>query len=275
MSSLISLDWSLRPLGKLPFETDSNDLKLSKYIDKQKLLSTEHFPEAHDWDAVHSYDGKLPPHDRDPLANDNANCCVFSAPGHQVKMIGFQVGLPIPVTSNMVLDAYSIGGYKISSKLFDNGFSIRAMLKIWKLFGLYGTKALAYTSVNRFDPVELALASWLGCGTIGGFALPKASQGQVDNLGRQLWYVPQGGFPPGQGPGTWGHHAIWSYKPTPIIDGGNSWGEDTYWTQEWNRQCCDERWMVIVDKWKMASGKAPNGFAFKDLLSDAAARAAA
>ena len=274
MRSLISLDWSLRPLGKLPFETDSRDLKLSKYLDKQKLLSVEHFPMAHDWDAVHSLEGRLPPHDRDPLGNNKANCCVFSAPGHMAKMVGFQTGMPIPVTADMVLDAYGITGYKISHKLFDNGFNIRAMLKLWKLFGLYGTKALAYTTVNWHDPVEVALASWLGCGTIGGFALPKVSQGQVDNLGRQLWSVPKGGFPAGQGPGTWGHHAIWTYKPSPALDGGNSWGEDTYWTREWDYQCCDERWMVIVDKWKMASGKAPNGFAFDDLLSDVAARTA-
>jgi hypothetical protein len=192
-----------------------------------------------------------------------------------VKMIGQQTGEPLVVTSNMVLNAYNITGYKLDPKLFDNGFSIRVLLKLWKLLGLYGTKALAYALVNWKDPDELALASWLGCGTIGGFALPKASQGQVDDKGRQLWSVPSGGFSEGQGPGTWGNHAIWCCKPSPALDGGNSWGQKTYWTMDWGFQCCDERWLVLVDKWKMPSGISPNGFAFDQLMADVKARAAA
>lgn len=274
-SSILNLDWNLLPLGKLPFEADPRDLKLSSYIDKSKLISTGQCPLAHDWEAVKNIEGKKPEADSDPLANDNANCCVFSAPGHMVKMIGQQTNSPIVVTKDMVLDAYGITGYRLDPKMFDKGFNIRAMLKIWKLLGLYGTKALAYVLVNWKDPEELALASWLGCGTIGGFALPKASQGQTDEQGRQLWSVPPGGFPEGQGPGTWGNHAIWTCKPSPKLDGGNSWGRKTYWTMEWGNQCCDERWMVLVDKWQAATGRAPNGFAFEDLLADVAARASA
>jgi hypothetical protein len=272
-SSLIKLDWSLLPLGKLPFQPDTRDLKFSDYIDKSKLISVANCPLAHDWEAVPNCEGQKLEPDLDPLANVNAKCCVFSAPGHMVKMIGHQTNSPIIVTSDMVLDAYGISGYRLDPKLFDNGFNIRVMLKIWKLLGLYGTKALAYTLVNWRDPEELALASWLGCGTIGGFALPKASQGQVDAQGRQLWFVPPGGFPEGQGPGTWGPHAIWTCKPSPALDGGNSWGRNTYWTMEWGFECCDERWMVLVDKWQMATGRAPNGFAFNDLMSDVKTRA--
>jgi hypothetical protein len=274
-SPLIKLNWDLLPLGKLPFEIDVRDLKLSNYIDKSKLTSASQCPLAHDWTAIPTVEDKLPEKDADPLANDKASCCVFSAPGHMVKMIGQQTGEPITVTADMVLDAYGISGYKLDPKLFDKGFSIRVMLKLWKLLGLYGTKALAYVLVNWKDPEELALASWLGCGTIGGFALPKASQGQVDAKGRQLWSVPPGGFGEGQGPGTWGNHAIWCCKPSPALDGGNSWGLDTYWTTAWNNQCCDERWMVLVDKWRLTTGRAPNGFAFDQLLSDVAVRAAA
>ena len=272
-SPLIKLDWSLLPLGKLPFQPDSRDLKLADYIDKSKLISTASCPLAHDWEAVPNCEGRKPDLDEDPLANNHANCCVFSAPGHMVKMIGEQTNAPIIITPDMVLDAYGISGYRLDSKLFDNGFNIRAMLKLWKLLGLYGTKALAYVLVNWKDPEELALASWLGCGTIGGFALPKASQGQVDAKGRQLWSVPPGGFPEGQGPGTWGNHAIWTCKPSPKLDGGNSWGQKTYWTMEWGFECCDERWMVLVDKWKLTTGRAPNGFDFDQLLTDVKVRA--
>ena len=272
---LIKLDWSLLPLGKLPFVPDSRDLKFSDYIDKPTLISSSQCPLAHDWDAVPTPEDKKPEPDTDPLANNTANCCVFSGPGHMVKMIGQQTGEPIIVTGDMVLDAYGVTGYRLDPKLFDKGFNIRVMLKLWKLLGLYGTKALAYVYVNWNDAEELALASWLGCGTLGGFCLPKASQGQVDAKGRQLWSVPPGGFPAGQGPGTWGNHCIWCQSPSPTLEGGNSWGQKTYWTMDWNRQCCDERWMVLVDKWQMRTGRAPNGFAFKDLLADVAVRAAA
>jgi hypothetical protein len=275
ISSLIKLDWSLLPLGKLPFVPDTRDLKFCDYIDKQKLISASQCPLAHDWEAIPSILGKKPEVDTDPLANDKANCCVFSAPGHMVKMIGLQTDAPISVTSGMVLDAYGISGYRLDPKHLDNGFNIRVMLKLWKLIGLYGTKALAYVLVNWKDPDELALASWLGCGTIGGFALPKASQGQVDARGKQLWFVPPGGFPKGQGPGTWGNHGIWCCKPSPALDGGISWGQGTYWTQEWNQECCDERWMVLVDKWQPRAGRTPNGFAFEQLMADVKARAAA
>lgn len=277
MTSLISLDWNKLPLGKLPFESDSRDLKLANYIDKDKLISSNDCPLAHDWDAIPTVDesGKLPEPDTDPLFNNVAGCCVFSGPGHMAKMVGQQTGEPIVVTAEMVSNAYSAyTGYKLNPKLLDRGFSIRIMLKIWKLLGLYGTKALAYAIVNWNDPTELALASWLGCGTLGGFALPKASQSQLDAQGRQLWSVPQGGFPEGQGPGTWGNHCIWCHAPSPGLEGGNSWGIKTYWTTEWNRECCDERWMALLDKWKMRTGRAPNGFAFDDLLADAAARSA-
>jgi hypothetical protein len=270
---LANLNWNSLPLGKLPFSPDARDLKLASYIDKEKLISASQCPLAHDWDEIPSAAGKLPDADTDPLGNDKANCCVFSAPGHMTKMIGQQTGEPLTVTTDMVLNAYSITGYKLDPKLFDNGFNIRVLLKLWKMFGLYGTKALAYVLVNWKDPDELALASWLGCGTIGGFALPKASQGQVDDKGRQLWSVPPGGFPAGQGPGTWGNHAIWCCKPSPALDGGNSWGQSTYWTMEWGEQCCDERWLVLVDKWKMPSGITPNGFAFDQLMTDVKARA--
>jgi hypothetical protein len=44
---------------------------------------------------------------------------------------------------------------------------------------------------------------------------------------------------------------------------------------DWGFQCCDERWLVLVDKWKMPSGISPNGFAFDQLMADVKARSAA
>lgn len=262
------------PLGKKPFVPDHRDLLLKNYIDRSVLIDSEDCPLAHDWDYVQDLNGELPDLDRDNLGNNIAGNCVFAGPGHMVNMIGKQTGASLVVTRQMALDAYSkFSGYDQKTGSHDEGFYTRDMIKIWKSEGLYGTKALAFASVDWRDPTELAIASWIGCGTIGGFSLPLASQGQTDNEGDQLWDVPKGGFQAGQGPGTWGGHCIWCMRPSPNMDGGNSWGEETYWTRNWDNECCDERWLVLVDKWQMADGKAPNGFAFADLLADAQARA--
>jgi len=192
-----------------------------------------------------------------------------------VHMIGQQTeDSSLAPTADDVLSEYARrSGYDRETGANDNGFVIRDMLKIWQREGMFGTKLLAYALVSG-NPDEIAIASWLGCGTIGGYSLPLASQSQVDAIGRQLWYVPPRGFPSGQGPGTWGGHCIWEDAPSPSLDGGNSWGQQVYWTPEWAKACCDERWICIVDAWKMATGRAPNGFAWDDLMADVRARTA-
>lgn len=271
------INWMTIPLGGRPHAPDPRDLLLKNYVDKNKLIEILDCPLAHDWCRIITSSGKPPEPDADPLGNDVADCSVFAAPGHMVKMIGQQMGDPILVTADMVLDAHSVGKRALDPGMLDTGFDIRAMLKIWRQVGLYGTRALAYALVDRKDADEVALASWLGCGTIGGFRLPESSRGQVNDYNKQLWHIPPQGLP--KIPHTWGYQCVWCCRPSPTLDGGCSWGRDVYWTVMWNQQCCEERWMVIVDKWKVydpriPGGLAPEGFAFGDLLADAAARAA-
>ena len=274
MTSTNLFDWASLPLGRAPHVPDARDLKLSSYVDADKLVDSNSCPLAHSWDTIPTPSGQLPSLDTDPLGNKVANCCVFSAVGHMVKAIGQQTGVPITVTEEDVLNAYSIGGYKLDPKLFDNGFNVRVMLKIWKVLGLFGTKALGYAAVNWNDPREVALASWLGCGVIAGFNMPLTSQEDSDRLGQLCWSIPVDGFPPGKGPGSWGRHCVWLNDVSPALSGGNSWGLKAYMTTPWQQQCCEEMWIVLVDKWKMRDGRAPNGFAFDDLMSDVKARAA-
>lgn len=173
-----------------------------------------------------------------------------------------------------MIAAYSkYAGYNPTTGENDDGFIVREMLGIWQRDGLFGTKAIAYALVGA-DLEEKAIASWLGCGLIGGYSLPISAQRQVDDQGRQLWYLPPGGFPKSEGPGSWGGHCIWMDAPSPQLDGGNSWGQQVYWTQGWDRACCDERWLVLVDGWIDGVGRAPNGFAYEDLLADVKARTA-
>ena len=143
----------------------------------------------------------------------------------------------------------------------------------WLKEGLFGTKLDAYCAVDKSNPDEVALAVWLGCGMIGGYDLPLESQGQVDEQGRQLWYVPEGGWAAGKGPGSWGGHAMYGRGTSPGMDDYNSWGEDTAATEGWRYECCSELYLPLVREWNLGNGRAPNGFSYEDLLSDVRARA--
>ena len=262
-----------RCLGKKPFTPDHRDLALSKYLNKRILANQvpAALNLATDFPAP---DGSQPDWDMDALGNDTAGCCVFAGPGHLTTLVGAITGKPSVVTKDMVISIYSkLTGYNPVTGANDNGYVIRDMLNYWKNTGLYGHKILAFAGVNWKDPDEVAIAQWLGCGVIGGFQLPIVSQNQVDAQGRQLWYVPTGGWPAGQDPGTWGGHCIFIPGTSPGMDEGNSWGERTHWTADWRIQCCDEMWIVIPDHWATATGGiAPNGFALQDLLNDVASR---
>ena len=267
------IDHSKLPLGKKPFLPKAKDLHLKNYINKAAIISAAQIPAAPDWQAFSCPDGNLPPPDTDALGNDRAGCCVFAGPGHQLNMINVQLGDQSRVSADDVLAAYSkYTGFDPITGENDNGYYVRNMLDHWRAEGLYGTKVIAYALVDWTNPEEVAVATWLGCGTIGGYALPLASQGQIDDLGRQLWDVPAGGWPAGRGPGTWGGHCVWLRGASPKLMNTNSWGQDTVWTLEWQQACCDEMWLVLVDKWVDASGRAPNGFAYEDLLADVKAR---
>jgi hypothetical protein len=261
-----------RPLGKKPFTKDSRDKALKNYLDKRILANQ--VPAALNMATCFAApDGSQPSWDQDPLFNNVAGCCVFAGPGHMTTLVGALTGKPSVVTADMVKAIYmQLTGYDPVTGANDNGYVIRDMLNYWKSTGLYGHKILCYASVNFLDPDEMAIAQWLGCGVIGGFQLPLVSQNQKDSEGRQLWYVPQGGWSAGQGPGSWGGHCIFIPGTSPGMDQGNSWGEPTQWTADWRNQCCDEAWIVIMDDWAVLSGSAPNGFALQDLLSDVASR---
>ena len=264
----LRLEHSMRPLGR-HFDTHkASDLCFAKYIDKAVLIGTLQAPAALNWKAFPTVTGLLPEPDTDPLANDTLGCCVFAAPGHMINMIAKQLGITnLVVTADMVRAEYlkRTGGS-------DTGYYVRSMLDIWKSEGLYGTKIDGYCMVNKNSADEVALATWLGGGLIGGYNLPLASQGQVDSKGRQLWDVPVGGWPAGQGPSSWGGHCMDVQGTSPGMDEVNSWGESVEYTAAWRQDCCSELYLPLVKNWQGTDGRAPNGFAYQDLLADITAR---
>lgn len=256
-------------LGKKPFETDRRDLLLAQYIDPQRIVDDARIPASLDWSRRTRSDGTWIPYDTDPLSNDVLGSCVFAAPAHKFRRVGEITGNPAlaGISADMVKEAYlaATGGV-------DEGFTIRGMLKIGKGQGLYGVKLDAYALVNHRDPVERLIASWLGCGTVNGYRLPLASQDQVDLQDRQLWHRPEGGWPAGKGPGTWGGHCEDNHAEGPNLGADNSWGERKVRTENWMEDCCEECWLMLFPEWA-PNGRAPCGFDYQQLLSDTHARA--
>jgi len=270
------LDLSKRKLGLGPWTPDHRDLLLSKYVDAKKLIEYSRVPSASDWGSFPTPSGKLPRPDQDPLYNDVAGACFFSMVAHHARMVGQHVGDQSlwPTAEDVGREYQKRTGYDPATGANDTGFVLRTGLKIWMQEGFFGTRTVAYALVGK-SAEEKAIANWLGCGTCAGFSLPASAQTQTNPRGRQLWYVPEGGFKAaGDYPGKWGRHGIYRRNASVGLYGGNSWGDDdTAWTPEWDDQCCDENWIVLVDRW-VEHSRAPNGFARDDLLLDVQSRTA-
>ena len=259
-----------RFLGKLPFEPDSRDLLLAKYIDKAQLIEAAQVPGALDWGAFPTPAGPQPEADADPLYNNVAGCCAYAAPGHMIKLMGQLTGVPMVVTANMVRDAYAAAtGYDPATGANDNGANIRDMLNQWRQSGLYGTTIAAYCAVDWNNADEIAIAAWLCGGLIGGYELPKRIDEQDPD-----WFVPEA-LTADDEPGSLGGHCIYQHGTSPGLDESNSWGEHTTFTPGWRRKYCSELWAPVLRMWAMRNGRAPNGFAFSDLLADVNARSKA
>jgi hypothetical protein len=265
------MDFATLPLGRLPYAPKAKDLLLSKYVaDAGRLIEAAQVPAAPCMLEMRTPGGAKPAPDADPLGNVAKGDCVFAAAGHMQNLVAKLVGRPeLVVTAEMVLSEYDrrTGG-------LDVGYVVRAMLDIWQREGLWGTRLAAYALVGD-DPAEQAIAAYLGCGIIGGYSLPVYSQSSTNGQGQQLWDIPTSGLPAGDYPGKWGGHAIFEHSASPALFVGNSWGEeDTAWTRAWDAACGDERWFCLLDIWQEANGRAPNGFAWEDLLADVRARTA-
>jgi hypothetical protein len=257
--------------GKLPHIPDSRDLKLAKYIDRGVLIDVAMAPLGVDWTAVPLPDGSMPKPDRDPLYNNKADCCVDSMFAHWINATARHVGLDLVVTADMVRDLYiSQTGYDPLTGRNDTGLYVREVLKAL-MKGFWGVKLLAFATVDWTNEEEVALANWLGVGTLGGYSLPASIWTQTDETGLYSWRVPAGGFPPGWGPGSAGGHAIYQHGQR----NGNTWGESVIETQPWIDLCCNELYLGVLDISRLATGRIPAGFAWNDFLADVQARQAA
>ncbi len=258
-------------LGKRPFTRDRRDLLLKDYIEAGRILDSAAIPGAIDWFAQPRLDGTRVPYDRNPLGNLTKGCCVFSGLAHKARRVGQLTGNR---TLAGITEADVLQSYAEHTDGQDVGYVVRDLLKEARRVPIFGCVMVdAFAMVDWLDPIERLVACVLGCGTLDGYLLPLSAQGQTDDRGRQLWDVPEGGFPAGQGPGSWGGHCIDQHAEGGDISEGDSWGERTAQTERFKLATCDESWLVLIHGWGGLNGRAPNGFAYQDLLADAQARA--
>lgn len=260
-----------RYFGKRPTVDDFRDIWLKSYLDAPRLLDALQAPAMLDWAAFPLPSGAPPAYGRDPLYNNVAGSCVFSMLGQKINLLAQHVGRPdLRVTAEMVAAGYSTTGYDPLTGSGDNGANIREhLLKPGKARGWWGTRTLAYGRVDPRNSQEVALAVALFGGLLGGFNLPRIFDQQRDAHGRYQWTRPEGGWKPGDGPNSQNGHAIYLHAP----GSGDTWGECVVMDPPWMADSCDELWFELPDYWQVGD-RAPNGFAWQDLVRDAEARAA-
>ena len=270
-----------RYLGRIADTHRPSDLRLASYLDKTGLraervpgfalglesVASGRCPAAPSWTAFLTPQGIRPTPDQNPLGNNHKCNCVFAGPGHQVNMIGQQTGDSRLVVTTEMVDAEYIKrtGYNPITGANDDGYVIRDMITIWGTEGLYGTKCLAACAVDILNQEEIEFAIWCGCGLIGGYDLPEATETQYDNKGRAVWSMP---IPKNDYPGKRGGHCMYNEGTAPGADNYNSWGEPVTSLPSWRPNCCSELWLVFIDRWIQATGRAPNGLALQDMMSD-------
>jgi len=275
----VIIDVSQFKRGKSPFVEDKRDLMLANYIgDAGQIMDSAAIPAAFDcyqWTRI--ADGAPLAYDTDVLYNNKAGCCVLSGIAHQARFVGALVGdqTLLSISADDVEKQYTaLTGYDPTTGANDTGLVVRDTLNLCKNGGLFGgkLKSLAFAFVDWSDPVQLTLGIWLGGGLIMGNALPKYGLNVQDEHDRLVWTKPKSGWPDGQGPGTDGGHCTFKHAHGGDLDQDNTWGIPVITDTGWRLDCVDEAWINLLPQWGTVSGRAPNGFALQDLLSDARAR---
>lgn len=240
-----------RLLGKAPARFDSRTLKLSSYLDRDKLPPLP--PRGSDWFAKVSQ--------FNVAGNENYGNCVVAGAAHMRQAWTANAGRHEIITP----DQKVISEYLKLTGGQDIGLNMLAFLKHWRKVGVFGDKIEAFVSVNPRKITQMAYANWLFGGIFVGLMLPISAQKQ------KIWAVPPKG-PVGDGePESWGGHAVNAGVVTP---GGNylvaTWGEEKALTPSFMATYSDEAYAILSLSWFTTTHKTVHGFAYRDLMSDLA-----
>jgi hypothetical protein len=205
---------------------------------------------------------------RDIMGNDALGDCVIAGAYHVVGTATGNAGALFHATNAQILADYSaIGGYNPADPSSDQGCDEVVALNYWTQHGFAnGTKLAGWLTVNPLDHSEIASACWLFENLYFGIELPDAWVGPFPSSDGFSW-----------GPGTPdpnnGHCVIGTgYN----ADGASidTWGLLGTVTWDAISSLCTTAAggalyvMLTPDMLAKGAAKAPNGFAWADLIAD-------
>lgn len=262
-------------LGALPFTPKPTDLHFKAYLapGHDQLLDAALAPGALNWHKVPTATGDLPTPNRDPLGNIDYGDCVYAGMATGAMLVSQMVGQPRIITTREVLAAYGEGtGFDPATGEGDNGaYPIKALTD-WTKKDIFGTRCQAHCLVDAQNPEEVLMALFLGGWLLGAYDMPISAQDQVDAAGNPDWRVDPRRTEAENKRRGWGGHAFCEHAAK--MPQNTTWGMGGHFTDHWRQAYVSSLHLAILRDWRLPSGRAPNGFAFEQLLSDARARGA-
>ncbi|TRZ44517.1 hypothetical protein D4S03_11980 [bacterium] len=236
-------------LGKLPAIFDRRTLKLSLYLDVPKLPP---LPRESDWfKKVSKFN---------MAGNTEYGDCTIAGAAHMKQTWTANAGRREIITSDKTV----IKQYLNLTGGQDTGLNMLAVLNHWRKTGLFGDKIGAFVSVNPRKNTQMQHACWLFGGVYLGLQLPLSIKNQA------IWDIPIGG-PIGDGePDSLGGHCVTCGVARSNEYVVSTWGEKQPMTVTFASCYADEGYAVLSLDWFTTEHKSPDGFAYKDLLSDLA-----
>ena len=203
------------------------------------------------------------------LRNNALGCCVIAAGYHLVGIETANAGaLWTPSDADIEADYSSIGGWNPADPSTDQGCDEVVALNYWQAHGFRdGTKLAAWVTVDATNDLEVRTALWLFGGLLLTLELPTSYTENEPEADGYTWDldVPN----PAQG------HAIMAGSYSQNSDLGiDTWGLLGRFTSRARRALCVPSAggglyaVLSPDQIVKGAGKAPNGFAWRDLVSD-------
>lgn len=264
------------PLGAKPFTPKPTDLAFAAYLGPgaDQLIDAALAPAAMNWHKVTTATGDMPTPNRDPLNNHIHGNCVLATGANGAMFVSQMAGAPRIITGAEVDAAYKDiePDFDPVTGAGDHGTYPVKFLTRWTQKDYFGTRCRAFCKVDESKPDEVALALFLAGWLFAAYDLPLSAQDQVDSEGNPDWRVDPNRSTEDNERRGWGGHAYAEHALR--LRQGTTWGLNSHATEEWCRAYTSSLHMALLRDWRLANGRAPNGFDFEQLLSDARARGA-
>jgi hypothetical protein len=204
----------------------------------------------------------------DIFGNDTLGDCVIAAGYHVVGVETGNAGDLFHASADQIIADYSaIGGYVPGDPSTDQGCNVQTALAYWQTHGFAnGTKIAGYLAVDPTNVAEVQSALWLFENLIIGLELPDTYTNPFPSASGFTWgpgkadpsqghcIMANGYIAQGLSIDTWALEGTFTYSALAALCSASEGGE--LWV------------MLTPDQIAKAASKAPNGFAWQDLVVD-------